>query len=93
MEYKREQTTAILRRRDSIQAFRILDIRGDSIVIRNPYKREYTVEILVPKIVGGYNVGDYADIIFLRTGSAGYTAEVIGHTPIEFTPKNNIEIW
>lgn len=92
MEYKNEQNKAILRRRNSIQAYRILDIQGDSLIIRNPYNRERTVEISVPKIVGGYNVGDYADIIFLRTGSTGYTAEVIGHTPTEFTPSNGEEI-
>lgn len=92
MEYKNEQTKAILRRRNSIQAYRILDIQGDSLIIRNPYNRERTVEILIPKIVGGYNVGDYADIIFFRTGSTGYTAEVIGHTPPEFTPSNGEEI-
>ncbi len=92
MEYKNEQTKAILRRRNSIRAYRILDIQGDSLIIKNPYNRERTVEISVPKIVGGYNVGDYADIIFLRTGSTGYTAEVIGHTPPEFTPSNGEEI-
>lgn len=93
MEYKNEQTKAILRRRNSIRAFKILDIQEDSLVIRNPYNRERTVGISVPKIVGGYNVGDYADIVFLRTGSTGYMAEVIGHTPTEFKPKENVEIW
>ena len=93
MEYKNEQTKAILRRRNSIRAYRILGIQGDSLVIRNPYNRERTVGISVPKIVGGYNVGDYADIVFLRTGSTGYKAEVIGHTPTEFKPKENVEIW
>ncbi len=93
MEYKNEQTKAILRRRNSIRAYRILGIQGDSLVIRNPYNRECTVGIPVPKLVSGYKVGDYADIIYLRTGSTGYTAEVIGHTPTEFTPKGNVEIW
>lgn len=37
MEYKNEQTKAILRRRNSIRAFKILDIQEDSLVIRNPY--------------------------------------------------------
>lgn len=92
MEYKHEQTTAILRHRNSIRAYRILDIQGDNLVIRNPYNRERTVGIPVPKLVSGYKVGDYADIIYLRTGSTGYKAEVIGHTPPEFTPDNEQDI-
>lgn len=92
MEYKHEQTTAILRHRNSIRAYRILDIQGDNLVIRNPYNREHTVGIPVPKLVSGYKVGDYADIIYLRTGSTGYKAEVIGHTPPEFTPDNEQDI-
>lgn len=92
MEYKHEQTTTILRHRNSIRAYRILDIQGDNLVIRNPYNRERTVGIPVPKLVSGYNVGDYADIIYSRTGSTGYKAEVIGHTPPEFTPDSEQDI-
>lgn len=92
MEYKYEQTTTILRQRNSIMAYRILDMQGDNLVIRNPYDRERTVGIPVPKLVSGYKVGDYADIIFFRTGSTGYTVEVIGHTPPEFVPDNGADV-
>lgn len=92
MEYKHEQTTTILRHRNSIRAYRILDIRGDNLVIRNSYNRECTVGIPVPKLVNSYKVGDYADIVYFRTGSTGYKAEVIGHTPPEFTPDNGADI-
>lgn len=92
MEYKHEQTTTVLRRRNSIRSYRILDIQGDNLVIRNPYNRECTVGIPVPKLVGGYKVGDYVDIIYFRTGSTGYKAKVIGHTPPEFTLDNGADI-
>ena len=92
MEYKHEQTTTILRHRNAIRAYRILDIRGDNLVIRNSYNRERAAGIPVPKFVSGYKVGDYADIVYFRTGSTGYKAEVIGHTPPEFTPYNGADI-
>lgn len=92
MEYKNEQTKVILRRRNSIQAFKVLDIQGDNLIIRNPYNRKHTVKVFVPKIVGDYKAGDYADIKFLRTGSTGYTVEVVGHTPPEFMPDNEADI-
>lgn len=92
MEYKKEQTKLILRKRNSIQAYKILDIKGGNLIVRNPYKRENTAEILVPKLTNDYKVGDYTDIIFCRTGSTSYKMEVVGHTPSEFAPTNGEDI-
>lgn len=92
MEYKKEQTKLIFRRRNSIRAYKILDIKDGSLIVRNPYKRENATEIEVPKPTDDYKVGDYADIIFLRTGNTGRKIEVVGHTPPEFVPTTRDDI-
>lgn len=92
MEYKREQTTTILRRRNSIRAFRVLDIRGNNLVVRNSLDRSKTAKFAVSE-PDEYKVGDCVDMVFIRTGSNSYSMELIGRTPPEFTPKGNVEIW
>lgn len=92
MEYKREQTTTILRRRNFIKAFRILDIQGNDLIVRNSYDRNKTACFTVSE-PDEYKVGGYVDMVFTKTGTSSHTIELIGHTPPEFTPKGNVEIW
>lgn len=92
MEYKREQTTAILRYRNSIRAFRVLAIQGNNLIVRNSYDRNKTACFTVSE-PDEYKVGGYVDMVFTKTGSNSYTIELIGHTPTQFTPKGNVEIW
>jgi len=92
MEYKREQTTTILRRRNFIRAFKILDIQGSNLIVRNSFNRNKTAEFAVSE-PDEYKVGDYVDMVFTKTGSNSHTIELIGHTPTQFTPKGNAEIW
>lgn len=92
MTYKHEQTKPVLRRRNSIRTYKVLDIKEGNLIVRNPYKREKTEEILVPKLENDYKVGDYADIIFCKMGSSSYKTELIGHTPPEFVSTNGEDI-
>lgn len=92
MEYKREQSTIVLRRRNSVRAFRVLAIQGDNLIVRNSYDRDKTAEFAVSE-PDEYKVGDYVDMVFIKTGTNSHTIELIGHTPPEFTPKGNVEIW
>ena len=92
MTYKQEQTKQIFRRRNSIRAYKVLDIQEGNLIVRNPYKREYTENISVPKLASDYEVGDYADIIFCKTGSSSYRTELIGHTPPKFVPSDGEEV-
>lgn len=91
MAYKHEQTTVLLRLRNSIRAFKILDIKGNNLIIRNNFNKDKTVEfeVLNPN---NYNIGDYVDMIFCRTGSNSHRIELIGHTPLEFIPDNRQDI-
>ena len=93
MTYKQEQTKQILRRRNSIRAYKVLDIQEGNLIVRNPYKREHTENIYVPKLADDYKVGDYADIIFCKMGSSSYKTELIGHTPPEFVLSNGKNIY
>ncbi len=92
MEYKREQSTIVLRRRNSVRAFRVLAIQGDNLIVRNSYDRDKTAEFAVSE-PDEYKAGDYVDMVFIKTGTNSHTIELIGHTPPEFTPKGNVEIW
>lgn len=78
MEYKREQTTTILRRRNFIRAFRVLAIRGDNLIVRNSYDRNKTAVFEVSE-PNEYKVGSYVDMVFIKTGTSSHTIELIGH--------------
>lgn len=92
MKYKHEQTTTILRHRNSIRAYRILDIQGNNLIIRSNLDKEKTMEFAVSD-PDNYKVNDYVDMVFTRTGSSSYRIELIGHTPSTFTPNNGIDIF
>lgn len=92
MEYKHEQTTAILRRRNAIRAYKILDIQGNNLIVRNNLNKSKTAEFSVSE-PDKYKVGGYVDMVFTKTGSNSHSIELIGHTPPEFVPKGNIDIW
>ena len=91
MEYKHEQTTAILRHRNSIRAYRILDIQGNNLIVRNNLDKGRTAEYPVSE-PDNYKVGGYVDMVFVRRGSSSYAIQLIGHTPPEFTPDNGQDI-
>ena len=91
MNYKQEQTTTILRHRNSIKAYKILDIQGNNLIIRNNLDKSKMIEFAVSE-PGNYKVGSYVDMIFTRMGSSSHRIELIGHTPPEFMPDNGVDI-
>lgn len=92
MEYKREQTTAVLRRRNFIRAFKILDIQGNNLIVRNNLDKSKKAKFPVSE-PGNYKIGSCVDMVFIKTGSSSHTIELIGITPPEFIPQSNIEIY
>lgn len=91
MKYKPEQTTALLRRRNSIRTFKVLGIKGNDLIIRNSYDRGKTAAFTVSE-PDNYKIGGYVDMVFVRRGSSSYAIQLIGHTPPEFTPDNGQDI-
>ena len=91
MEYKAEQKSKVRRIMDNIRAFRILDIKGNSLIIRNATDRNACAMIDVPD-TKGYETGGYVDVIFSRMGTSSYRTEFLGKTPPEFAPENEVDI-
>lgn len=91
MEYKHEQTTTILRHGGHIRAYRILDIQGNNLIVRNNLDKNKTAELPVSE-PDNYKIDGYVDLVFVRRGSSSYTMRLIGHTPPEFTPDNGQDI-
>lgn len=92
MEYKREQTTTMLRCKNSIRSYKILDVRENRLIVRNPLNKNGTVEVPVSE-PDNYKAGDYVDLVFIRMGSNSHRIELIGHTPPEFSPNNRIDVF
>lgn len=88
---KSEQTNATKRRENNIRSFKILDIKGDGLIIRNAVNKG-TCSIAVLDS-SDYEVGNYVDVIFSRTGTSSFKTEFLGKTPQEFVPQSNIEIY
>ena len=84
MTYKYEQTKPILRRRNGIRAFKILDIKGNNLIVRNPYDRERTFDLITVKNPSDHKVGDFIDAVISRMGTSSYMAQFLGKTPPEF---------
>lgn len=86
MEYEFERTKPMLRRRNGIRAFKILDIRGNNLIVRSPWNREKTFDLTV-KNPNDYKVGDFIDAIISKTGTSSYMAQFLGKTPMGL-PRN-----
>ena len=84
MTYKYEQTKPALRRMNGIRAFKILDIRDNNLIVRNPYDREKIFDLITVKNPSNYKVGDFIDAIISRMGTSSYMAQFLGKTPSDF---------
>ena len=84
MTYKYEQTKPALRRMNDIRAFKILDIKGNNLIVRNPYDRERIFDLIAVKNPNEYKVGGYIDVIINRMGTSSYMAQFLGKTPSDF---------
>ena len=56
MTYKQEQTTAALRRENAIMVYRILEVRGTDLIVRNSLNKGGAV-ILTVSNSDGYKAG------------------------------------
>lgn len=83
MEFKKEQLSTISRYRNSIEVAKIVNIQGGNLVIErfNGQTERFPVSY-----AGGYEIGQYIDIQFFRTGNSSHTLKLIGHTPEQFYP-------
>lgn len=84
MEYEFERTKPALRRMNGIRAFKILDIKGNNLIVRNPYDRERIFDLITVKNPSDYEVGGFIDAIISRMGTSSYKAQFLGKTPSNF---------
>lgn len=92
VEYKPEQTKKILRNKNAIHAHKLLGVKGNNLIVRNPYNRDVTAEFAVPN-PDDYKTGNYVDMVFGRIGSTSYRMKLVGYTPTEFVPDNGEDIF
>lgn len=81
-----------LRRTCSIHAYKILNIKGNRLIVRNLYNREKTFDLISVKNPEDYEIGDYIDAIVNKLGTSSCIAQFLGKTPPEFVPNNGQEI-
>lgn len=85
--YDKIQLTTLSRYQNDISVRQILDIKNGELVMNTWNSGEDTCRIPVNKEqLPLYSVGDFVDMVILRTGNASYTARLVGHTPPEFCP-------
>ncbi len=92
MTYEYERTKPALRRTCSIHAYKILNIKGNRLIVRNLYNREEMFDLISVKNPEDYKTGDYVDAIIGKLGSSSRMVQFLGKTPPEFVPNNGQEI-
>lgn len=84
------QTTAALRNRSGIKAYKILDIADGRLSFQlwlNDEESRGSVKTSTP-----CNVGQYVDLIVTRTSKTSHQIKFVGHTPQEFVPADGRNI-
>lgn len=80
------------RHENGIYTLKILEIRKDNAVVKNPMNPKTCV--LVPLSEADYlGVGIYIDVRFVRTEKMSFKANLIGITSPEFVPNDGEEIY
>lgn len=82
MIYERIQLSPIDRHRNFIEAAKVVNIQGNNLTIErfNGNKETFPVNYM------DYEIGEFIDIQFIRTGSSSHALKLIGHTPEKFYP-------
>lgn len=91
MEYKAIQKTTVLRNRNGIKAYKILDIQDKHLIFQlwlNSDKQER----LIVSNPESYKVGEYIDLQVVWTSKTSYQVKLIGKTPQSFVPADGREI-
>lgn len=86
MEYKQEQKTQISRYRNSIEAAKIVNIDKNGMTLER--FNGQTLNFPVSN-TAGYEINEYVDIQYFRTGGSSHTMKLFGNTPPEFIPDKN----
>ena len=93
MEFQKEQLTTLSRYRSNITVRQILDIKNGNLIMRTWNKGDDTCRIPVSKpLLPMYHIGDFVDMVILRTGNASYSARLVGHTPPQFYPDAEVSV-
>ncbi len=80
------------RHKNGIYALKILEIRKDNVVVKNPMNPKTCV--LVPLSEADYlGVGIYIDVRFVWTGKTSFKVDFVGITEPQFVPINGDEIY
>lgn len=80
------------RRENGIYTLKILEIRKDNAVVKNPMNPKTCV--LVPLSEADYlGAGIYIDVRFVRTEKMSFKANLIGITEPQFVPNDGEEIY
>lgn len=87
MEYLSELES---RHESGIYALKILEIRGDSIIVKNPLDPKTCVRVPVSDS-DYYGIGLYVDVTFTSDGDSS-RANLIGITSPEFVPIDGADI-
>lgn len=87
MEYLSELES---RHESGIYALKILEIRGDSIIVKNPLNPKTCIRIPVSD-TDYYGIDIYVDVAFVNDGDS-YRANLIGITSPEFVPIDGADI-
>lgn len=85
--YDKIQLTTLSRYQNDISVRQILDIKDGHLIMHTWNNGEDICRIPVSKQkLALYHVGDFVDMVILRTGNSSYTARLVGHTPPDFCP-------
>lgn len=90
---KRQRYTKVDRQRGGITSHRILEIRGNNLIIGAPKALSTDEKISVPvSDTSGFKIGDYLDFVFCYTLTDGrtssYQTRFLGKTPPQFIPAD-----
>ena len=85
--YECSQTTAVLRNRNGIKAYRILDISNKHLIFQLWPNSDEQGKIMV-SMPEEYEIGKYVDMQVIRHSKTNYSVKLIGRTPKAFIPAD-----
>lgn len=76
---------------NSVKAHRILDIKGNNLIIQLWANSDEQGQVLV-SMPEEYTIGEYIDLQVLRTSKTSYQINLIGKTPVVLIPADRRNI-
>ncbi|MDO4943441.1 MAG: hypothetical protein Q4E73_11505 [Lachnospiraceae bacterium] len=90
-KYEYNQTTTVLRHRNGIKAYKILNIHDNHLIFQLWLNSDEQGTLAV-SILERYEVGQYVDMQVIRTSKTSYQVKLIGTTPKAFIPSDGRNI-